>query len=73
MQASALGLTPSLRQLHAAPFLVTVACAQPDPALSVSALKAAGPLLDRTVARCVLTADRNPARVKGAPALLVYR
>jgi len=69
----AMGYNRSLVQDESVSFVVTFASAEPGAALSVCGLKSGGLLLEKTVTRCAMEADRNPTRVKGANNVLVYR
>ena len=68
-----MGYNRSLVQDESVSFVVTFASAEPGAALSVCGLKSGGLLLEKTVTRCAMEADRNPTRVKGANNVLVYR
>ena len=68
-----MGYNRSLVQDESVSFVVTFSSAEPGAALSVCGLKSGGLLLEKTVTRCAMEADRNPTRVKGANNVLVYR
>jgi len=69
----AMGYNRALVQDESVSFVVTFSSAEPGAALSVCGLKSGGLLLEKTVTRCAIEADRNPTRVKGANNVLVYR
>ena len=69
----AMGYNRALVQDESVSFAVTFSSAEPGAALSVCGLKSGGLLLEKTVTRCAIEADRNPTRVKGANNVLVYR
>ena len=68
-----MGYNRALVQDESVSFVVTFSSAEPGAALSVCGLKSGGLLLEKTVTRCAIEADRNPTRVKGANNVLVYR
>ena len=68
-----MGYNRALVQDESVSFVVTFLSAEPGAALSVCGLKSGGLLLEKTVTRCAIEADRNPTRVKGANNVLVYR
>jgi len=69
----AMGYNRALVQDESVSFVFTFSSSEPGAALSVCGLKSGGLLLEKTVTRCAMEADRNPTRVKGANNVLVYR
>ena len=69
----AMGYSPSLAQDESSCFTVTISSQDPASCLTVSALKCAGLLLDKTVTRCAIQADSQPVKVKGTNNVLVYK
>ena len=63
----------SLVQDESAGFMISLATQDPDSTLAVCGLKAGGLLLEKTVTRCAIDADKQPTRVKGANNVLVYK
>ena len=68
-----MGYNRALVQDESVSFVFTFSSSEPGAALSVCGLKSGGLLLEKTVTRCAMEADRNPTRVKGANNVLVYR
>merc|ERR1719471_806855 len=68
-----MGYNKSLVQDMSANFTISLASDCPDPLMSVSGLKSGGLLLEKTVTRCVIEADKQPTRVKGVNSVLVYK
>merc|ERR1719433_156835 len=68
-----MGYSSSLCQDESSCFTVTVSSHDENSALSVSALKSPGLLLDKTVTRCAVQADSQPVKVKGTHNVLVYK
>ena len=69
----AMGYSPSLVQDQSSCFSLLISSQDEASSLSVSALKCAGLLLDKTVTRCATQADSRPVRVKGTNNVLVYK
>jgi len=69
----AMGYSKSLVQDESAGFMISLATQDPDSTLAVCGLKAGGLLLEKTVTRCAIDADKQPTRVKGANNVLVYK
>lgn len=69
----AMGYNRALVQDESVSFVLTFSSSEPGAAVSVCGLKSGGLLLEKTVTRCAIEADRNPTRVKGANNVLVYR
>ena len=68
-----MGYNRALVQDESVSFVFTFSSSEPGAALSVCGLKSGGLLLEKTVTRCAMEADRNPTKVKGANNVLVYR
>ena len=69
----AMGYSPGLCQDQSSCFSLLIHSQDQASSLSVSALKCAGLLLDKTVTRCAIQADSRPVRVKGTNNVLVYK
>ena len=50
-----------------------VASQDPDTSLALCGLKSGGVLLEKTVTRCAIEADKQPTRVRGLTNVLVYK
>ena len=68
-----MGYNSNLVQDESSSFSVTVASSSVSSSLSVSALKSAGLLLDKTVTRCAVMSDSAPTKVKGTHNVLIYK
>jgi len=69
----AMGYNKSLIQDESASFVVMVASQDPDTSMSLCGLKSGGVLLEKTVTRCAIEADKQPTRVRGLTNVLVYK
>lgn len=69
----AMGYNRALVQDESATFSLSVATVEAGAELAVCGLKSGGLLLEKTVTRCAMEADRSPTRVKGGGNMLVYR
>ena len=69
----AMGYSPSLSQDQSSCFSLIICSQDEASSLTVSALKCAGLLLEKTVTRCATQADSQPVKVKGTNNVLVYK
>jgi len=69
----AMGYNKSLIQDESASFVISLASQDPDTSLILCGLKSGGLLLEKTVTRCAIEADRQPTRVRGLSNVLVYK
>jgi len=69
----AMGYNKSLTQDESASFIISLASQDPDSGLTLCGLKSGGLLLEKTVTRSAIEADRQPTRVRGASNVLVYK
>ena len=63
----------SLVQDESASFVLSLASQEPDARLTICGLKSGGLLLEKTVTRCAIDADKHPTRVRGLSNVLVYK
>ena len=63
----------SLIQDESAGFIISLASQDPDTSLTLCGLKCGGLLLEKTVTRSAIEADKHPTRVRGVSNVLVYK
>lgn len=69
----AMGYNKSLIQDESAGFIISLASQDPDTSLTLCGLKCGGLLLEKTVTRSAIEADKHPTRVRGVSNVLVYK